>query len=74
MIADYRRAQARATPPRSLRNTVITTFGDDLATAVTEFVPHGSDAVGRQSQTWLRTPVGWRIASAHVSWSSGRRP
>ena len=26
-IAEYRRSQAVATPPRSLRNTVITTFG-----------------------------------------------
>ncbi len=73
-IAGYRRSQAQATPPRSLRNTVITTYGDTLATADTEFLPRGSDAVGRQSQTWLRTPEGWRVASAHVSWSSGVRP
>jgi len=73
-IAAYRRAQAQATPPRTLRNTVITTFGADLATVDTEFCPTGSDAVGRQSQTWLRTERGWRVASAHVSWHSGRRP
>jgi hypothetical protein len=73
-IAAYRRAQPIATPPRDLRNVVITAFGADLATANTEFLPHGSDAVGRQSQTWIRTPVGWRIASAHVSWHAGRRP
>jgi ketosteroid isomerase-like protein len=73
-IAAYRRTQAMATPPRRLRNTVITTFGTDLATADTEFVPDGSDAVGRQSQTWIRTADGWRVASAHVSWLSGERP
>ena len=33
-IAEYRRSQAVATPPRSLRGTVITTYGDDVATAV----------------------------------------
>jgi len=73
-IAAYRRSQAQATPPRMLRNTVITTFGDGVATVDTEFVPDGSEAVGRQSQTWFRTPAGWRVANAHVSWLSGRRP
>jgi hypothetical protein len=74
-IAAYRRSQAQATPPRSLRNTVVTTFGDDVATVDTEFAPHGSGtALGRQSQTWLRTPDGWRVANAHVSWHSGTRP
>ena len=73
-IAAYRRSQAQATPPRMLRNTVITTFGNDVATVDTEFVPDGSEAVGRQSQTWFRTQVGWRVANAHVSWLSGRRP
>ena len=23
---------------------------------------------GRQTQTWARTPEGWRVVSAHVSW------
>ena len=73
-ISAYRRTQAVATPPRDLRDTVITTFGTDVATVDTEFLPHGSDAVGRQSQTWIRTDDGWRVASAHVSWRSGRRP
>lgn len=73
-VAEYRRSQAMATLPRSLRNTVTTTFGNDMATVNTEFVPDGSDAVGRQSQTWLRTNEGWRIVSAHVSWLSGTRP
>jgi ketosteroid isomerase-like protein len=73
-IAAYRRTQAVATPPRRLRNTIITTFGTDVATADTEFVPDGSDVVGRQTQTWIRTADGWRVASAHVSWLSGTRP
>jgi hypothetical protein len=73
-LAMFRRSQARATPPRVLRRTKITTFGADFAVADTEFVPHGSDAVGRQSQTWVRTPAGWRIVSAHVSWLGGRAP
>jgi hypothetical protein len=27
----------------------------------------GTVSIGRQSQTWLRTDVGWRIVNAHVS-------
>jgi hypothetical protein len=73
-IAGFRRSQAVATPPRRLRNTVVTTFGDSVATVDTEFLPDGSDAVGRQSQTWLRTDDGWRVTSAHVSWLGGRGP
>ncbi|MFS2033262.1 oxalurate catabolism protein HpxZ [Polaromonas sp. CT11-55] len=52
---------------RTLLNTVITTYGRDFATANTEFVRAGSDRTGRQSQTWLRTPEGWRVVAAHVS-------
>jgi hypothetical protein len=52
---------------REIFNTVITTFGQDFATANTEFRRTGSTRTGRQSQTWLRTPAGWRVISAHVS-------
>ncbi len=52
---------------RTLRNTRITTFGSDFGVADTEYIPHGSDKIGRQSQTWVRTDEGWKIASAHVS-------
>jgi len=53
---------------------VFTTFGRDLAVANTEFVPHGSGAIGHQSQTWMRTDGGWKIVGAHVSWLGGRAP
>jgi len=52
---------------RTLQNTVLTTYGRDHATAMTEFVRDGSTAVGRQSQTWVRMPEGWRVVAAHVS-------
>lgn len=52
---------------RVLLKTVITTFGHDMATANVEFQRDGSSRSGRQSQTWLRTPEGWRVVSAHVS-------
>jgi hypothetical protein len=52
---------------RTLMNTVITTYGSEFATANTEFQREGSAKSGRQSQTWMRTPEGWRVVSAHVS-------
>jgi hypothetical protein len=52
---------------RVLLKTVITTFGQDMATANVEFQRAGSLRTGRQSQTWLRTPEGWRVVAAHVS-------
>ena len=52
---------------RRLSNTVITTYGRDCATAMTEFHRDGSTKHGRQSQTWVRLPEGWRVVAAHVS-------
>ena len=53
---------------RTISRTVITTYGRDFATASTLFhretVP---GKVGRQMQTWVRMPEGWRIVAAHVS-------
>jgi hypothetical protein len=66
-IADFRRRRGPIDQCRVLRNTRITTFGRDVGVANTEFIPCGSDRIGRQSQTWIRTDAGWRVASAHVS-------
>ncbi len=52
---------------RSIQNTRITTFGTDTAVVTTLFSYPGRTVLGRQSQTWVRMPVGWRIVSAHVS-------
>lgn len=52
---------------RQVLRTAITTYGHDFATTNIEFQRDGSDRVGRQSQTWMRTPQGWRVVSAHVS-------
>lgn len=67
------RAWRLAEPPvpagRRLSDTAIVTFGEDFAVATTCFGYPDGPAQGRQSQTWVRTPDGWRIVSAHVSWS-----
>lgn len=52
---------------RVLLKTVITTYGRDFATANVEFQRAGNPGTGRQSQTWMRTPEGWRVVAAHVS-------
>jgi hypothetical protein len=66
-IVAFRRARSPLNLARTLRNTVITTFGSDFATASTEFLRPPGTAVGRQMQTWMRTPEGWRVVAAHVS-------
>jgi hypothetical protein len=69
-----RRALERQTPPRTLRDLVITTFGEGAGVTMTEFETDDPDLpVGRQSQTWVRFPDGWRVVAAHVSAPRGRR-
>lgn len=66
-IAAFRIKRGPVGKSRILRNTRITTFGRDFGVANTEYIMEGSDQVGRQSQTWMRTGEGWKIVSAHVS-------
>jgi hypothetical protein len=67
-IRAFRSARSPLNLARTLRHTVITTFGRDFATAMTEFQRHGSSRSGRQSQTWVRLDgAGWRVVAAHVS-------
>lgn len=66
-IRAFRAARPSKGLDRTLRNTVITTFGDDYAVCSTEFTREGTDKIGRQQQTWVRMPYGWRIVAAQVS-------
>ncbi len=66
-IRAFRASLPVQSPPRELLRTVITTYGRDFATANVEFRREGSREIGRQSQTWIRTADGWRVAAAHVS-------
>ena len=67
-ISAFRAARSPAGLMRRTARTVITTYGRDTAVASTLFyrdtVP---GKVGRQMQTWVRCPEGWRIVAAHVS-------
>jgi hypothetical protein len=67
-IAAFRAARAPVGLMRSISKTVITTYGHDFAVASTLF--HRATMpgkVGRQMQTWVRCPEGWRVVAAHVS-------
>ena len=68
-IAAFRAGRDPEDVRRELTKVVITTFGADFATASCEYRRLKSGKTGRQMQTWLRTPQGWRVVAAHVSLS-----
>lgn len=61
------RAARGGSPQRRLGRVAIAAYGRDVATANAEFFREGSARRGRQSQTWIRFPDGWKVVSAHVS-------
>ena len=67
-IAAFRSARSPAGLMRTLSRTAITAYGRDFAVASTLFHRESaSGKVGRQMQTWVRFPEGWRVVAAHVS-------
>ncbi|MEU7714247.1 AtzH-like domain-containing protein [Micromonospora chalcea] len=64
---EWRAAQPPLPAGRRLVDPTVTTFGRDLAVVTTRFGYAGGVPTGRQTQTWVRLPVGWRIVTAHVS-------
>lgn len=67
-IAAFRAARAPQGLSRTISRTMITTYGQDFAVASTLFHrPTEPGKVGRQMQTWVRFPEGWKVVAAHVS-------
>ncbi len=67
-IAAFRGGRSPNGLARTLQRTVITTYGRDHATASTLFTRDAMPGrIGRQMQTWVRLPSGWRVVAAHVS-------
>ena len=67
-IKAFRAARPSVGLARTLSQTVITTYGRDFAIASTLFQRGSAPGkVGRQMQTWVRFPEGWRVVAAHVS-------
>jgi hypothetical protein len=66
-IAAFRAGRSPAGLAREILRTAITTFGRDFGTASITFRRTGSARIGRQQQSWVRFPEGWRVVAAHVS-------
>ena len=67
-IQGFRAGRSPVGLRRRTDRTVITTYGRDTAVASTLFYRDGAPGkVGRQMQTWVRFPEGWKIVAAHVS-------
>ena len=68
-IESFRKSRPAANLARNVTRLDIVSFGSDFASITLEFertTPNGPIR-GRQSQTWVRFPEGWRIVAAHVS-------
>ncbi|HEY8335405.1 MAG TPA: oxalurate catabolism protein HpxZ [Tardiphaga sp.] len=67
-IQAFRGARSPVGLMRRTDKTVISSYGRDTAVASTLFYRDSAPGkVGRQMQTWIRFPEGWRIVAAHVS-------
>jgi Protein of unknown function (DUF3225) len=67
-VTTFRAARSPVGLMRRTARTVITSYGRDAAVASTLFYRDTMPGkVGRQMQTWIRFPEGWRIVAAHVS-------
>ncbi len=73
-IKSFRVARSPVGLGRTISQTVITTYGREFATASTLYErPSAAGKIGRQMQTWVKFPEGWRVVAAHVSLIDPRR-
>lgn len=70
-IAAFRKGRVGGSPPRTRTRTEVLALGHDVAVAHVEFRRDDTGRTGRQSQTWIRTDAGWKVAAAHVSLLQG---
>jgi hypothetical protein len=67
-IKSFRAARSPVALGRKLSRTIITTFGRNFAVASTLYErPSAPGKIGRQTQTWVKFPEGWRVVVGHVS-------
>ncbi len=67
-IQAFRASRSPEGLARALERTLVTAYGRDFAVVSTLFRrPAMRGKVGRQQQTWVRMPQGWRIVAAQVS-------
>jgi hypothetical protein len=72
-IEAFRKGRSPANLARTITRLDIVAFGKDFASITIAFERNidGKVTRGRQSQTWVRLPEGWRIVFAHVSLLAG---
>ena len=68
-LETFRKARPATNLARTVTRLDIVSFGRDFASITLEFERVTAQATvhGRQSQVWVRFPLGWRIVQAHVS-------
>jgi ketosteroid isomerase-like protein len=66
-ISSWRREAEPVPKDRHHLHTTCTPHGPDLVVVTLEFANGERPGVGRQSQVWRRTELGWRVVHAHVS-------
>jgi hypothetical protein len=68
-IEAFRKGRSPLNLARAITRMEIVTFGKDFGSITVAFEREigGGVTKGRQSQTWVRLPEGWRIVFAHVS-------
>lgn len=70
-IEAFRKARPAINLEREVFNLRIVTIGSAHATVTLEFKRHANGILrhGRQSQVWVKFSEGWKIVSAHVSFT-----
>ena len=70
-IDAFRRGRPAIDLSRTVSNLKVVSFGSDMAISTIEFDRRAFGAMrhGRQTQVWRRFDEGWRIVSAHVSFT-----
>jgi ketosteroid isomerase-like protein len=66
-VVAWRATATPVNPQRRIVQRMIRALAPGVVAVDLVFRDGESPAVGRQSQTWVRRPEGWRIVRAHVS-------
>jgi hypothetical protein len=67
-IRKFRNNRPAINLARDIARTNVTTYGREYATtAITFHRTAAPGKTGRQMQSWVRFPEGWRVVAAHVS-------
>jgi hypothetical protein len=66
-LAAWRAAADPVDPRRTITSRTVHQLAPDVVAVDITFANGDDPSLGRQSQTWVRSPAGWKIVRAHVS-------